>query len=89
MRNASKIPAPPASSPLRVAVYARVSTVRQAEADLSIPDQIRQAELWCQRQVHEIVRQYIEPGASGTDDTRWGGRPCLTAPMCQTVSGTN
>ncbi|GLR68625.1 hypothetical protein GCM10010909_33060 [Acidocella aquatica] len=52
------------------AVYARLSTARQAEADLSIPDQIRQAETWCLRLGHELVRQYIEPGASGTDETR-------------------
>jgi site-specific DNA recombinase len=54
----------------RVALYARVSTVRQAEADLSIPDQIRQAEAWCERAGFELVRRYIEPGASGTDETR-------------------
>ncbi len=56
--------------PMRVALYARVSTVRQAEADLSIPDQVRQAEAWCARQGYELVRKYIEPGASGTDETR-------------------
>ena len=54
----------------RVALYARVSTPRQAEADLSIPDQIRQAEAWCQRHGVELVRQYIEPGATGTDENR-------------------
>jgi DNA invertase Pin-like site-specific DNA recombinase len=70
MRNASKTLPLAGPLPLRVALYARVSTVRQAEADLSIPDQVRQAEAWCERQGHELVRQYIEPGASGTDETR-------------------
>jgi site-specific DNA recombinase len=70
MRNATKMLPSAAPLPLRVALYARVSTARQAEADLSIPDQVRQAEAWCQRQGHELVRQYIEPGASGTDETR-------------------
>lgn len=56
--------------PLRVAVYARVSTIRQAEADLSIPDQIGQAKNWCLRQGYELVQEYIEPGASGMDENR-------------------
>jgi len=70
MRSTSKIPPIAPSSPLRVALYARVSTVRQAEADLSIPDQIGQAKAWCARQGHQLVREYVEPGASGTDETR-------------------
>ena len=37
------------ASAFRVALYARVSTSRQAEADLSIPDQVHQAELWCEQ----------------------------------------
>ncbi len=56
--------------PKRVAFYARVSTTRQAEADLSIPDQMRQAETWCQRLGHQLVKQYVESGASGTDENR-------------------
>src|SRR2546423_1409937 len=58
---------PPVS---RVALYARVSTTRQAEADLSMPDQIRQGEAFCQHKGWEIVERYIEPGASATDDRR-------------------
>ena len=60
----------PSSTGKRVALYARVSTTRQAEADLSIPDQIRQAEAWCQQHGMTIVCRYIEPGASGTDENR-------------------
>jgi len=54
----------------RVAVYARVSTTRQAEAELSIPDQISQAAAWCHQNGAELIRRYIEPGASATDENR-------------------
>ncbi len=54
----------------RVAIYARVSTTRQAEQDLSLPDQISQAEGYCQSKGWHIVDRFIEPGASATDDRR-------------------
>ena len=53
-----------------VALYARVSTTRQAEKDLSIPDQLRQLRDWCSRQGLAVAHEYIEPGASATDDRR-------------------
>src|SRR4030042_1424110 len=53
-----------------VALYARVSTTKQAEKDLSIPDQIRQIKDWCKREGHSIASEYIEEGASATDDKR-------------------
>ena len=56
--------------PLRAALYLRVSTSRQAENDLSIPDQRRQAKAYCTSHGWEIVADYIEPGASATDDRR-------------------
>lgn len=31
---------------------------------------MKQAEDWCSRHGHRLVKQYIEPGASGTDDSR-------------------
>ena len=37
---------------LRAALYLRVSTSRQAEHDVSIPDQRRQGEAWCEA-IHE------------------------------------
>jgi len=55
---------------MHVALYARVSTTRQAENDLSIPDQLRQMRLWAERNGHVVVKEYIEPGASATDDKR-------------------
>jgi site-specific DNA recombinase len=53
-----------------VALYARVSTVKQAEKDLSIPDQLRQLREWCTRQGHGVAAEYVEPGASALDDRR-------------------
>lgn len=38
---------PQLGRPTRVALYVGVSTSRQAEADLSIPDQIKQGEAYC------------------------------------------
>ncbi len=55
---------------MAVALYARVSTVRQAEKDLSIPDQINQMRDWCQANGYVVAMEYIEPGASATDDRR-------------------
>ncbi len=55
---------------MAVALYARVSTTRQAEQDLSIPDQLRQLREWCKTHGHLIAMEYVEPGASATDDKR-------------------
>ena len=55
---------------MHVALYARVSTTRQADNDLSIPDQLRQLHEWCKANGHLVVHEYIEPGASATDDKR-------------------
>ena len=55
---------------MAVALYARVSTTKQAERDLSIPDQLRQMREWCQRNGCSISKEYIEAGASATDDKR-------------------
>ncbi len=61
--------APPASA-LRAAIYLRVSTGRQAEHDLSIPDQKAQTEAWIVQRGWSVAAEYIEPGASATDDKR-------------------
>jgi site-specific DNA recombinase len=58
------------TAPVRAALYLRVSTGRQAENDLSIPDQRRQAEGHCKSRGWEIVADYVEPGVSATDDRR-------------------
>lgn len=55
---------------MHVAIYARVSTTRQAENELSIPDQLRQLHEWARSNGHLVVQEYVEPGASATDDRR-------------------
>jgi site-specific DNA recombinase len=55
---------------IRAALYARVSTGRQAERDLSIPDQIRQMEEYCQAKGWAIYKKYVEAGASARDEHR-------------------
>ena len=54
----------------RAALYLRVSTGRQAEGDLSIPDQRRQALAYCAARGLDVAIEFVEPGASGTDDRR-------------------
>ena len=56
--------------PLRAALYLRVSTARQAEHDVSIPDQRRQGEAYCASRGYQLVETYVEPGASATNDRR-------------------
>src|SRR5258705_5367019 len=58
------------TAPVRAALYLRVSTGRQADNDLSIPDQRRQASGYCTSHGWEIVADYVEPGVSATDDRR-------------------
>ena len=54
----------------RAALYLRVSTARQAEHDVSIPDQKRQGEAWCTARGYQLVETFVEPGASATNDRR-------------------
>ncbi|MBA9061531.1 DNA invertase Pin-like site-specific DNA recombinase [Methylobacterium fujisawaense] len=55
---------------LRICGYLRVSTGRQAEGDLSIPDQRKQIHAFCAAKGWQVVGEYVEPGASATDDNR-------------------
>ncbi|MBX6746563.1 MAG: recombinase family protein, partial [Acetobacteraceae bacterium] len=54
----------------RVAAYLRVSTGQQAEAELSIPDQRRQAEAFCAARGWTLCAVFEDAGASGTDEDR-------------------
>jgi len=54
----------------RAAVYLRVSTKKQAERDLSIPDQRRQIEAFCAANDLEIVAEYADLGVSARSDRR-------------------
>ena len=56
--------------PLRAALYLRVSTARQAEHDVSIPDQKRQGEADCAARGYQVVETYVEAGTSATNDRR-------------------
>ncbi|ARM88189.1 resolvase/recombinase protein [Rhizobium sp. CIAT894] len=66
--NANATPA--LAMPGRAALYLRVSTGRQAEQDLSIPDQRRQLLGYCEARGIEVVAEFVEPGATATDDKR-------------------
>src|SRR6476660_1220680 len=54
----------------RATLYMRVSTGRQAEHDLSIPDQRSQLRSWCRAKGYEVVAEFVELGASAGDDRR-------------------
>jgi DNA invertase Pin-like site-specific DNA recombinase len=54
----------------RAALYMRVSTGRQAEHDLSIPDQRQQLQSWCRGHGYAVTAEFVEAGASATDDRR-------------------
>ena len=56
--------------PLRAALYLRVSTARQAEHDVSIPDQKRQGETYCLSRGYQLAETFIEPGNTATNDRR-------------------
>ena len=57
-------------APKRAAVYLRVSTGRQAENDVSLPSQRDLTTRFCEGQGWSVVEEYVEPGASATDDRR-------------------
>jgi hypothetical protein len=54
----------------RAAIYVRVSTARQAEHDLSLPDQVTQCRQYCEREGWEVAEIFSEPGASALDENR-------------------
>ena len=63
-------PPTPSAAPRRAAIYLRVSTSRQAETDLSIPDQRAQIERYCRAQAIEIVEEHVDAGESARSDNR-------------------
>ena len=68
---------------MAVALYARVSTVKQAEKDLSIPDQINQMRDWCVANGYIVAIEYIEAGASATDDRRPSFQQMIADATCE------
>jgi DNA invertase Pin-like site-specific DNA recombinase len=57
----------------------RVSTGRQAEHDLSIPDQRRQLESWCRNLGYAVVQEFIESGASSPGPAERRGKIASSA----------
>lgn len=56
--------------PKRAVLYLRVSTGRQAAGDVSLPSQRDLNRRYCEAQGWDVVDEYVEPGASATDDRR-------------------
>ena len=54
----------------RAALYLRVSTGRQASNDVSIPSQRDLTRKYCDSQGWDVTAEFVEPGASATDDRR-------------------
>ena len=55
---------------LRACGYFRVSTGRQAESDLSIPDQRKQSIAHCLMRGLKLVAEYVDAGVSGMEEDR-------------------
>lgn len=64
-------------------LYARVSTDRQADKDLSIPAQLQLMRDFAQRQQWTVVEEFIEPGETATT---MANRPVLQA-MLRRIQG--
>lgn len=58
----------------RVAIYARVSTVEQAEEGYSIDEQVKLLREWCDRNGYIIHQEYVDRGISGRNIS---GRPAI------------
>ena len=54
----------------RCAIYARVSTTKQADQNISIPDQLRRCREFAQARGMEIAAEFVDLGASARDDRR-------------------
>lgn len=55
---------------MKVVLYARVSTDRQAQEGVSLSGQLEQMKKWAEQNGHLVVDVYEEPGLSATDDRR-------------------
>ena len=61
---------------MAVALYARVSTTKEAEKDLSTPDQLKQMREWYEAEGLAVAEEYVEPSAQAANleartFTRW------------------
>lgn len=55
---------------MKVAIYARVSSDRQAEKELSIPAQVKAIQQYCQERSHIVTHEFLEKGKSAKTDDR-------------------
>src|SRR5882762_9650853 len=57
-------------NPMNCILYARVSTDRQANKDLSIPAQLRLMKEYAAREGWTVVEELVEPGETATNTNR-------------------
>lgn len=66
--------AQPIEKKKKAAIYARVSTVEQAEEGYSIDEQVRLLREFCKKEGYEVCGEYVDRGISGKNIS---GRPAL------------
>jgi DNA invertase Pin-like site-specific DNA recombinase len=67
---------------MHVALYARVSTTRQADNDLSIPDQLRQLNEWCRANGHlQHATELLAHADSRTTERVYRRKAVVVRPM--------
>ena len=66
---------------MRIAAYTRVSTKKQDERELSMPDQFRAIEDWCKANGHNIVGHYTDKGKSAMTGNRPEFKKMIEAAM--------
>ena len=54
----------------RCAIYARVSTEKQAEHNISLPDQLARARVFAETKGWDVVAEFVEAGGSGRDESK-------------------
>ena len=54
----------------KAAIYLRVSTIKQAAGDLSLPDQKRQCEVYAENKGYSIGEVFVDEGRSARSDNR-------------------
>ena len=55
---------------MRVACYARVSSERQAERDLSLPGQLQALRDYAARKGQTVVREFVDEAETGRTSSR-------------------
>ena len=66
-------------SPVRAAVYARVSTDMQAEEEIPLSGQIEECKRFCEAREWTVTKVYQDEGVSGRHDRRPGFQEMISA----------